>query len=115
MTEKQFENRIKRWLESEGIYKLGTPADKMTVSPCGYYEKRLGSAMTGAGKPDLLVVVKGRVIEAEIKCESGRPSKIQLYILQQINKAGGFGSLVYPKDFESFKKKILELKNEVVI
>ncbi len=110
--EKNFENQIKRWLESEGIYKLGAPTDKMKVKPCGYYEKRLGSAMTGSGKPDLLIVVKGRCVEIEIKCESGRPSKIQLYILQQINNSGGFGSLVYPKDFESFKKKILELKHD---
>lgn len=108
--EKQFENKIKRWLESEGIYKLGTPANKMTVPPVGYYEKRLGSAMTGAGKPDLLIVVKGRAIEAEIKCETGRPSELQIYILSQINKSGGFGTLVYPKDFDKFKAHIMELK-----
>lgn len=108
--EKSFENQIKRWLESQGIYKLGTSANKMTVAPCGYYEKRLGSAMTGAGKPDLLVVVKGRALEFEIKCETGRPSELQIYIISQINKSGGFATLVYPKDFEKFKAYIMELK-----
>ena len=40
--EKNFENRLKDWLESEGIYPLGHPEDKMTVPPCGYLGKALG-------------------------------------------------------------------------
>ena len=111
--EKQFENKIKRWLESEGIYKLGTPADKMKVKPCGYYTKRWGGGFTGAGLPDMQIVVNGTCLEAEIKDVKGRPSEIQLYILKQINASGGFGTLVYPKDFESFKKYIMELKNAI--
>lgn len=27
--EKNFENRLKKWLESEGIYPLGEPVDRM--------------------------------------------------------------------------------------
>lgn len=108
--EKQFENQIKRWLESQGIYKLGTPANKMTVAPCGYYTKRWGGGFTTAGLPDMQIVVNGKCIEAEIKCETGRPSELQIYILSQINKSGGFGTLVYPKDFEKFKAYIMELK-----
>lgn len=110
--EKQFENKIKRWLESEGIYKLGTSADKMKVKPCGYYTKRWGGGFTGAGLPDMQIVVNGKCIEAEIKDVKGRPSEIQLYILKQINSSNGFGTLVYPKDFDNFKKYIMELKND---
>ena len=40
--EKNFENRLKKWLESEGVYPLGEPVDRMKAPPCGYYEKRWG-------------------------------------------------------------------------
>lgn len=35
--EKLFENRVKRWLESQGIYPFGFPKQKMKATPCGYY------------------------------------------------------------------------------
>ena len=35
--EKNFENRLKKWLESEGIYPLGEPVDRMSAPPCGFY------------------------------------------------------------------------------
>ena len=111
MREKQFENNVKKWLETQGIYKLG--ASKFKTAPCGYYEKRLGSAMTGAGKPDLLVVVKGQAVEVELKAETGRPSELQKYILSQINNSGCRGMILYPKDFETFKNYIMELKNAI--
>ena len=28
--EKNFENRLKKWLEAEGIYPLGEPVDRMS-------------------------------------------------------------------------------------
>ena len=34
--EKNFENRLKKWLESEGIYPLGEPVDRMSAPPCGF-------------------------------------------------------------------------------
>ena len=50
--EKIFEEKVKRYLESKGIYRLGTPKNKMSVTPVGYYEKRFANAYTGAGLPD---------------------------------------------------------------
>jgi hypothetical protein len=35
--EKLFEERLKKWLETEGIYALGTPVQDMPIPPCGYY------------------------------------------------------------------------------
>ena len=35
--EKNFENRLKKWLEAEGIYPLGEPVDRMSAPPCGFY------------------------------------------------------------------------------
>lgn len=40
--EKNFENRLKRWLESEGIYPLGHPKDQMPVTPLWVLGKALG-------------------------------------------------------------------------
>ena len=58
--EKNFENRLKSWLESEGVYALGTPRDKMPVPPCGYYEKRWGGGRyVKSGLPDMRIVVNG--------------------------------------------------------
>ena len=33
--EKNFENRQKKWLESEGIYPVGEPVDRMSAPPGG--------------------------------------------------------------------------------
>ena len=35
--EKLFENKVKKYLVSKGIYPLGTPRDKMSLKPTGYY------------------------------------------------------------------------------
>ena len=51
--EKLFENQIKKYLQSVGVYPLGTPRCKMQVSPVGYYEKRHGSIFTKSGLPDM--------------------------------------------------------------
>lgn len=105
--EKLFENKIKRYLVSKGIYPLGTPKDKMSLKPTGYYEKRWGGGTyTKSGLPDLHIVVKGYSIDAEIKAPTGKPSELQLFMIDQINNSGGLALLVYPKDFEKFKKII---------
>lgn len=104
--EKLFENKIKRHLESVGVYALGTPRNKMPVEPVGYYEKRWGGGMfTKSGLPDMHICIHGHSIELEIKAENGRPSELQKFMMKQINDAGGNAMLVYPSDF----KKLTEL------
>ena len=108
--EKSFEERLKKWLESEGIYRLGTPEQEMVAEPCGYWEKRWGSKYSGAGWPDMHIVVNGISIEAELKAPSGRPSELQIQKLNQIDKAGCIGLVLYPKDFENFKRLVQFIK-----
>jgi hypothetical protein len=109
--EKQFEQKLKKWLESEGIYPLGTPRNKMTVEPCGYWLKRWGGGkFTQNGLPDMQIVVKGISIESELKAPNGRPSELQKFMINQINESGGIGMILYPKDFETFKELVLKLK-----
>lgn len=102
--EKNFENKLKRWLQSVGIYALGTPTQAMKVVPVGYYEKRWGGGtFAKAGLPDMHICVQGKSLEVELKASNGRPSELQTHIINQINKSGGQSLLVYPKDFDKLK------------
>ena len=108
--EKAFENRVKRFLESKGIYPLGTPRQKMKVKPIGYWEKRFGGGtFTKSGLPDMHIVVKGQSIDVELKAPKGKPSELQIFTIEQINECGGCAMVLYPKDFGNFKNLIERL------
>ena len=110
--EKAFEEKLKVWLESQGIYPLGTPKQEITTQPCGYWEKRWGGGKyTKSGLPDMHIVVNGISIEAELKAPNGRPSELQKQKLNQIDDAGCIALVLYPKDFENFKKLVQFIKN----
>lgn len=94
--EKNFENRVKSFLKNEGCY---------LVKYWG------GGNFTKSGIPDLLICCNGSFVAVELKAKSGKPSELQLYNLRKINDAGGFAILLYPQDFENFKKFIYHLKN----
>ena len=109
--EKVFEERLKMWLESEGIYALGTPKQDITAPPCGYWEKRWGGGKyIKSGLPDMHIVVNGISIEAELKAPNGTPSALQKQKLNQIDDAGCIAFVLYPDDFEKFQRLILYVK-----
>lgn len=109
--EKNFENRLKKWLESEGIYPLGHPKDQMPVAPCGYWEKRWGGGRyVKSGLPDMRITVKGIALEVELKATNGTPSELQKRNIRQINDSGGLAMVLYPEGFETFKKIVKEVK-----
>jgi hypothetical protein len=108
--EKNFENRLKRWLESEGIYPFGTSADEMNISPCGYYEKRWGGGYSKSGLPDMHIVVNGISIDAELKASNGKPSELQKHNVKQINNSGSIAMVLYPEGFEQFKLLVKGVK-----
>lgn len=111
--EKNFENKVKRWLVSQGIYPFGYPKDKMNATPCGYFEKRWGGGQfTKAGLPDLYIVVRGKAVEVELKAETGKPSELQTKNIEFVRETGGIAGILYPRDFDKFKERILDLKNE---
>ena len=93
--EKNFENKVKSYLTSMGAW----------------WYKTMGTACTRAGVPDILAVYKGRMIALEIKADRGRPSALQLREIEMIRKAGGYARILYPKDFESFKADMEELRD----
>lgn len=104
--EKIFENKVKRYLESLGIYKLGTARDKMSVEPIGYYEKRWGGMFTSSGLPDMHICIHGHSLEVELKGENGRVSEMQKFMITQINAAGGKALVLRPSDFGKFKNLV---------
>lgn len=92
--EKLFENKVKRFLESEGCY----------------FVKYWGGYFTKAGVPDLLICVNGYFLAVELKADNGKPSQLQLLNIKQIRKAGGKALILYPDDFEMFKNLVKDLK-----
>lgn len=105
--EKTFENKIKRYLESVGVYPLGANYKTRVPLPVGYYEKRWGGGLfSRAGLPDLHICIHGHSIEVEIKQEKGRLSELQKFVIRQINDSGGLAMTVYPQDFDNFKETI---------
>jgi Holliday junction resolvase len=91
--ETKFKNKVKKWLDKNGIYHI----------PYG------ASMYTKAGVPDTLMCIRGRFVGIEFKAEKGKLSEIQKYQIEQIRKAGGIVFVLYPKDFDDFKIKIKEM------
>ena len=87
--EKNFENRLKDYLKKYGCYFLKYWA---------------GAAYTKSGIPDLLVSSDGWFLGIEVKADNGEPTLLQLHNLNKIRESGGYGILLYPKDFELFKR-----------
>ena len=93
-SEKQFENRVKKFLKDSGCY---------------FIKYWGGGEFTKAGVPDILCCCNGRFLGIEIKAPNGKPSPLQIHNLKKIDEAGGYGVLLYPKDFDEFKMLIQNL------
>lgn len=110
--EKQFEEKLKSWLESEGIYALGTPRQDMKVSPCGYWEKRWGGGQyVKSGLPDMHIVVHNISIEVELKSPTGTASILQKQKLSQIADAGCIGFVARPADLPKVQYLVRMVKS----
>lgn len=92
MTEKQFENKVKTFLGNN----------------C-WWLKTWSNGIQRQGVPDLLVCCNGYFVGIELKAEHGKPSALQSWNIKKIRENGGFGMVLYPKDFEIFKNFIQAL------
>lgn len=104
--EKTFENRVKKWLHSVGIYPAGYPENKMDAAPVGWYFKVWGGGYQRSGIPDLILNVRGYFVAAELKAPDGTASELQLLNVRRINEAQGFAFVLYPSAFGEFKEFI---------
>jgi Holliday junction resolvase len=94
--EKNFENKIKDFLDKQGAW----------------YVKFFANRMTKEGIPDILACVNGYFVGIEVKAQNGKPSDLQLYHCEKIRKSGGFAFVLYPSGFDDFKKIVEDLKHE---
>ena len=91
--EKNFEQKIKRFLDEEGAY----------------WVKFFANSYTRSGVPDLLCCVHGHFVAVEVKAQNGKPSPLQIHNCTEIRIAGGFAFILYPSGFEDFKQFVYGL------
>ena len=93
--EKNFENKIKKYLKDNGCW----------------YVKYFANRMTKSGIPDILACVNSYFVAIEVKASNGKPSELQIYHRDEIRKAGGISIILYPEQFDDFKLLIDDLIN----
>ena len=96
MREKIFENRIKKYIESQG----------------GWQVKYFANKYTRSGIPDILACINGHFVGIEVKSDTGAPTELQRHSVRAIRKAGGFAFVLYPSGWEKFKDIVEDLKHE---
>lgn len=92
--EKNFETKIKRFLDEEGAW----------------YVKYFANRNTRSGVPDILACVNGYFVAIEVKAQNGHATALQIHHCTEIRLAGGFAFILYPSGFEEFKRFIKKLK-----
>lgn len=97
-SEKNFENRVKKFLKDEGCY---------------FVKYWGGGQFTRSGVPDLLICCNGHFLGVELKAPNGKASDLQKFNINEIKRAGGIGLILYPDEFEDFKRVIFKLKNVI--
>lgn len=93
--EKNFENKIKKFLEDEGWW----------------YVKYFANRMTKSGIPDILACVNGTFVAIEVKAPNGHPSELQKYHIRKLRESGATAIVLYPDQFENFKKMIRTMRD----
>ena len=96
--EKNFENKIKKYLELRGWW----------------FVKYFANRMTKSGVPDILACVNGLFIGIEVKATNGHPSELQIWNREQIRNANGICVVLYPDQFEDFKVLIDLLESNMI-
>lgn len=71
-----------------------------------WYVKVWGGGYQKSGIPDIIAVINGKFIALELKAPNGKASELQKRNIRLINECGGYGFILYPKDFDKFKKEV---------
>ena len=88
--EKNFENRLKKFLEDEGCWCI----------------KFFANAYTKSGIPDLLINCSGYFVAVEVKAQNGKPSELQKWNIKKILDGYGIAMVLYPDQFDDFKEVV---------
>ena len=81
-TEKAIVNSIMRYLQS-------LP---------GCYAFKTHGSIYGSGQPDIVGCIKSRAFALEVKRPGGRPTKLQVYMLEKWKAAGAITGIVHSVD-----------------
>lgn len=84
--EKNFENKIKRFLKSNDCW----------------FVKYFANRMTKSGVPDILANVNGYFVAIEVKADNGHPSELQIWNRNQIRNSEGIAIILYPDQWDMF-------------
>jgi hypothetical protein len=98
--EKQLDNKVLDYLDEIGAWGIKYWA---------------GAKYTKKGIPDILACVNGHFFGIEDKAETGKPKLLQLKNLEWMQRAGGFGILLYPNEFDNFKRFLNELRSDDIL
>jgi hypothetical protein len=92
---------------------------KLDSIPDSYFFVKEAKAIRGI--PDIIGVMRGRFIALEVKKneaeakQSGGRIALQKYVLTMINKAGGYGAVIYPENeqeiLSELEKIFISLEN----
>ncbi len=96
--EKQFENKVKRFLEENG----------------GWFVKYFANRNTKSGIPDILACINGVFVGIEVKAATGKPGPLQLWHQKKIRESGGISIILYPDQFDDFKQMVFELNHGLI-
>lgn len=96
-SEKSYENKIKRHLN--------------TLPKCWFF-KVFGNGFQKAGVPDIVGVLNGRFMAIEVKSEIGKPSPLQLKIIELINDAGGYATVTKPSGYDKLVHELEVILSE---
>ena len=93
--EKQFENKIKKYLKIRGHW----------------FVKFFANAYTPSGIPDILACIRGRFVAIEVKGGSSYGlTELQKFNLRCIRARGGVAVCVYPSGWEQFAALVEQLE-----
>lgn len=98
MTEKQFENKVKSFLDEQGCW----------------YLKTWSNGIQREGIPDLLICCNGYFLGVELKAANGKPSKLQEWNIDKIRESNGLAIILYPKQFDDFKDMVNSLNQHTL-
>lgn len=90
MKESSFQNKVIQFLKDNGAW---------------YVKYWSGSKFTKEGIPDILACIDGTFHGIELKNETGKPSKLQLYNIQKIKESGGEAYVLRPQNYEEWKER----------
>lgn len=70
--------------------------------------------MVTSGIPDVFFAVNGVVFFFELKADKGKPTILQLFVIEKLRKAGLRARVVYPHEWDEVYEEVLEISRSLI-